>query len=57
MFSSLSAKLVMDKSGLKTSGEKALLVTEQAMQFDDELIIIFSKVTTFKIRSKVINPP
>lgn len=34
-----------------------LLVSEEAMEFDDELIFFFREIATLEIRSKVVDPP
>ena len=34
-----------------------LLVAKDAMEFDDELIFLFSEITSLEVRPQVIDPP
>ena len=41
----------------QSSSYQRPLVTEETVEFDDELVFFFGKVTSFKVGAEVVDPP
>lgn len=54
-------EIARDQIGLKSKNTQerwcSLLVTEESVEFDDELIFLLGEISTFEVGAEIVDPP